>query len=203
MSPVKKQTSNAGFTLVETLAVIAITALIFVAVSWAITSFYRANSYIIQQSLSINSARKGVEKMVREIREAAYSDTGAYPIVSASSTEFVFYSDINRNNNVEKVRYSLKGSNFERGVIEASGDPPVYNPADETAKVLSAYVRNSESQPVFTYFDSSGNQIADLSNVSGITLVKVRLVVNVAESRTPDEFTLRSTAQIRNLKTNL
>lgn len=192
-----------GFTLIETLAVIAITALVFAAASWAITSFYRANSYIIQQSFAVNSARKGVEKMVREIREASYSDTGAYPVVSASSTEFVFYSDIDRDSNVEKVRYSLKGSDFERGIIKASGDPPVYNPADETASVLSPYVRNSESQPVFTYFDSSGNQVADLSNVSGITLAKVRLIVNVVEGRAPDEFTLRSTAQIRNLKNNL
>ena len=203
MSPVKKQTSNTGFTLVETLAVIAITALVFAAVSWAITSFYRVNSYIIQQSLAVNSARSGVERMVREIREAAYSDTGAYPIISASGTEFIFYSDIDRDQNIEKIRYTLNGSNFERGEVEATGSPLVYNDENEMVSILSEYVRNSESQPVFSYFDSSDNEIADLSDVSEISLAKVNLIVNVIEGRAPDEFTLSSTAQIRNLKTNL
>ncbi len=197
----KKKT--AGFTIIETVTVVAITALVFAAVSWAIISFYRANGYIIQQSFAVNSARKGVETMVREIREASYSDTGAYPIISASSTEFIFYSDIDRDKNVEKIRYTLNGSNFERGEVEAVGNPPDYGAAPEATVVLSEYVRNSGTQPVFTYFDSSDNEIADPSDVSEISLVKVNLIVNVVEGRAPEEFTLRSTAQIRNLKTNL
>lgn len=200
MNKTKKVT---GFTIIETIVVIAITALVFAAVSWAIISFYRANGYIINQSYAVNSARKGVETMVREIREATYSDTGAYPIVSATGTEFIFYSDIDRDKNIEKIRYTLSGSDFERGEIEAVGNPPVYSEADEITGVLSEYVRNSESQPAFTYFDSAGNEIADLSDVSEISLVKINLIVNVIEGRAPDEFTLRSTAQIRNLKTNL
>ena len=192
-----------GFTIIETLLIIFITTLVFVAVSWAIISFYRANSYIIQQSYAINSARKGIERMIKEIREATYSDTGAYPIVSATSTEFIFYSDIDKDRNIERIRYFLDGTILKRGEIEASGDPPVYDESNEVISVVSEYVRNNENQPVFTYFDSSGNQIVDTDNVSAITLVKVNLVVNVIEGRQPDEFTLRSTAQIRNLKKNL
>ncbi len=193
----------AGFTLIETVAVIAITALVFAAVSWAIVSFYRANGYIIHQAYAVDSARKGIEVMTREIREAAYSDTGAYPIVSAGDTEFIFYSDINRDSSIERVRYFLDGSNFKRGVIEASGEPLVYNPANESVSILSEYVRNTPSQPVFTFYDSSGKEIANPINVADITLVGTRLVVNAVEGRAPEEFTLRSTAQIRNLKTNL
>ncbi len=194
---------NGGFTVIETLVIIAITVLVLAAVSWAIVSFYRANSYIIHQAYAINSARNGVEMAVREIREAVYSDTGAYPIVSASTTEFVFYSDIDRDNNVEKVRYTLNGFSFERGEVEATGNPLVYNDANEISGILSEYVRNSAGQPVFTYYDSSGNEIVDLGNITAITLVRISLIVNVIEGMAPDEFTLQSTAQIRNLKTNL
>lgn len=194
---------GAGFTLIETIAVIAITSLVFAAVSWAIISFYRANSYIIHQAYAVDSARKGLEIMTREIRGATYSDTGAYPIVSASDTEFIFYSDIDSDNSIERVRYFLDGSNFKRGVIKASGDPLSYDPANESISVLSEYVRNTPSQPVFTFYDSSGNEVANPNNVAGITLVGTRLVVNAAEGGASKEFTLRSTAQIRNLKTNL
>lgn len=200
----KNTTARAGgFTLIETIAVIAITSLVFAAVSWAIISFYRANGYIIHQAYAVDSARKGIEVMTREIREAAYSDTGAYPIVSADSSEFIFYSDIDRDSSIERVRYFLDGSDFKRGVIKASGDPLIYDPANETISVLSEYVRNTQSQPVFTFYDSSGNEVAGSGNVADITLVGTRLVVNAVEGRAPEEFTLRSTAQIRNLKTNL
>ena len=192
-----------GFTIVETLAVIAITALVFAAVSWAVVSFYRANAYIIQQSYAVNSARLGIETMVREIREASYSDTGAFPVESASSSEFVFYSDVDRDKNVERVRYTINGTNLERGETEATGSPPVYGAENESVSVLSEHIRNSGSRPVFTYYDSSGEEMSAPLDLSKISLVKINLVVNVVEGRAPDEFTLRSTAQIRNLKTNL
>lgn len=195
--------NGSGFTLIETVAVISMTALIFAAVSWAIVSFYRANAFIIQQSFAINSARKGVEKMVKEIREATYSDTGSYPIVSASSSEFIFYSDVDKDNKVERIRYTLDGTNLEKGEIKSSGDPLVYDPANEKISIASEYIRNSTQQPVFSYFDSQGDEVVNLSNISDISLVKIKLVVNIVPGRAPEEFTLYSTAQIRNLKNNL
>lgn len=192
-----------GFTLIETLVVIFITSLVFVAASWAIITFYRANGFIMHQASAIQSATKGVETMVREIREASYADTGAYPIVSASDMEFVFYSDTDRDNNIERVRYFLDGSDFSRGEIESSGNPLRYEASDEVVSVLSVYSRNDAGDPIFSYFDSSGTEIPDLSDITNITFVRVNLIVNVVEGRAPNEFNLRSTAQIRNLKTNL
>ncbi len=200
---IRSPRNGSGFTLIETVAVISMTALIFAAVSWAIVSFYRANAFIIQQSFAINNARKGVEKMVKEIREATYSDTGSYPIVSASSSEFIFYSDIDKDNKVERIRYTFNGTNLEKGEIKSSGDPLVYDPVNEKVSVASEYIRNSAQQPVFSYFDSQGNEVVNLSNVSDISLVKIKLVVNIVPGRAPEEFTLYSTAQIRNLKNNL
>lgn len=194
---------DTGFTLIETLVVIFITSLVFVAASWAIITFYRANGFIMHQASAIQSATRGVETMVREIREASYADTGAYPVVSASNLEFVFYSDTDRDNSIERVRYFLDGTDFKRGEIEASGDPLRYEASDEFVATLSVYSRNDAGDPIFSYFDSSGAEISDLNNITNITLVKVNLIVNVVEGRTPNEFNLRSTAQIRNLKTNL
>lgn len=192
---------NRGFTLLETIMTISIFTLMMGAVSWSIVSFYRTNGYIIQQSLAIDSARRGVETMVREIKEATYSDTGAYPVVSAASQSFVFFSDIDKDNNIEKVRYFLDGSNFKKGEIEASGNPPVYQSANEAIITLSDSVRNG-GRTIFTYYNNSGNEITDLGQITAVALIKVNLIINVDENRLPSEFTLYSTAQLRNLKTN-
>lgn len=191
-----------GFTLLETIMTISIFTLMMGAVSWSIVSFYRTNNYIIQQSLAIDSARRGVETMVREIKEATYSDTGAYPVVSAGRQSFVFFSDIDKDNNIEKMRYFLDGNNFKKGENEASGNPPVYQSANERIITLSDSVRNG-SRIIFAYYDNSGNEITDLGQITAITLIKVNLIINVDENRAPSEFTLYSTAQLRNLKTNL
>jgi len=198
----KKISKKEGMTLIEAVVSIAVFTLVMGAVSWAIYSFYRSNSYTIQQSFAINSGRRGIETMVREIREATYSDTGAYPIISVSPEEFIFYSDVDRDNNIERVRYTLAGSDFIKGTIEASGDPLEYSVDNEITSILSDNIRNNGSV-VFSYFDSAGEEVINLSNITDVVLVKVRLVVNVDENRAPEEFTIWSTAQIRNLKINL
>ncbi|MBU4223907.1 prepilin-type N-terminal cleavage/methylation domain-containing protein [Patescibacteria group bacterium] len=192
-----------GFTIIETIVTIVIFTMMIAVVSFSIAYFYRANSYVIEQSYAINSARLGIETMVREIREATYSDTGAYPVVAVSETSFEFYSDIDRDNNIEKIRYFLDGNNFKKGEIQATGNPPVYQPGDETINILSEYVRNTAVQSVFMYYDESGAEISDFTNVADISLIKVHLIVNAIEGRAPDEFTLYSFAQLRNLKSNL
>lgn len=192
-----------GMTLVETIVAVGITAMVLGVISWTLISFYRSNAYIIQEAVAVNDARREVEMMVREIREATYSDTGAYPLVSASSTEFIFYSDIDKDNNVERIRYSLNGTTLERGETEATGTPLVYDTGNESVTTLSPYVRNGTTTPLFRYFDSAGNEVLDTTNLSSISLVKIRMVVNVVESRNPEEFTIYSTAQIRNFKPDL
>jgi prepilin-type N-terminal cleavage/methylation domain-containing protein len=192
-----------GFTIIETMAAIAIFTLMMAVVSFSIAYFYRANSYVVEQSYAINSARLGIETMVREIREATYSDTGAYPVVAASKTSFEFYSDTDRDDNIEKIRYFLDGSNFKKGEIQATGNPPAYQSGDEIINILSEYVRNTAAQPVFIYYDENGIEITDLAKITDISLIKVHLIVNAIEGRAPDEFTLYSSAQLRNLKSNL
>lgn len=191
-----------GFTMLETIIAITIFTLMMGAVSFSIVSFYRANSYTLNASFAVDSAGRGVETMVREIREATYSDTGAYPVVSAATNSFVFFSDIDKDAKIEKTRYFLDGAIFKKGEIEASGNPPVYQSGDEVFVILSEYVRNGAS-PVFEYYDVLGNQISDLNQVADIALIKVRLIVNVDPNMPPGDFTLYSTAQLRNLKTNL
>jgi len=103
----KKQKLIKGFTLVETLVAL----LIFVLAMGAVTSFiilsYQANKYILKESVIVDEARRGIETMVREIRAAQTGDNGAYPIELADDKQFIFYSDIDNDGKVERVRYFL------------------------------------------------------------------------------------------------
>lgn len=96
-----------SFTLIETIIAIVIFALLMGVVAGLIVMAYKVHGYSFEQSVAINEARKGVETMVKEIREARISDSGSYPIVLAQDKEFIFYSDIDKDGETERVRYFL------------------------------------------------------------------------------------------------
>ena len=96
-----------GFTLIETLVAIAIFILALGAVTTFIIMAYRTQAYTLGQSGAINEARRGIETMVKELREARMADDGSYIIEKAEDYEIVFYSDIDKDGLTERVRYFI------------------------------------------------------------------------------------------------
>jgi len=208
----KKNYQPNGLTLIETIITIAIFALAMSFVSALIVSGYRSYNYVFQQASAINEARQGVEVMIREIRQARSGDDGSYPLIQAGDWQFIFFSDIDRDNQVEKVRYFLSGTDLKKGVIKSSGDPPQYVSANEVISTLSKYVRNSSltpAAPVFTYYngswpsDTAHNPLPTFTRLTDTKLMHVDLIINVDPNRAPNNYELQSDTQIRNLKTNL
>ncbi len=200
----KTYLKNTGMTMIEMLVTLSIFIVVMLAITFSLFSFYRYNAYGIEQATAIDSARRGIEPTINNIREAAYSDEGAYPIVSASQNSFLFYSDIDRDNSIEKVRLFLDSGVFKKGTTESAGDPPTYDGQPETVFILAENVRNADQGVnIFRYYDNTGTEILDLTDVSSITFVKMSVIVNVNPSRNPIEFILNASASLRNLKTNL
>jgi prepilin-type N-terminal cleavage/methylation domain-containing protein len=96
-----------GFTLIETLVVIAIFSLLMGAIAGIIVILYRTHGYTFEQSIAIDEARRGIEIMVKEIRVARVGDDGFYAIEKAGDKELIFYSDIDGDGKAERVRYFL------------------------------------------------------------------------------------------------
>lgn len=107
-----------GFTLIEVLVAIVIFTLIVAAISGLIVTAYRSQSYTWQQSNAVEEARRGIETMVRELRQARDGENGAYPIEKAGDKEIIFYSDIDKDNKTEKVRYFWGGINSGQQIKE-------------------------------------------------------------------------------------
>ncbi len=198
-----------GFSFIEMIVTISIFTFAMIAVSIFLISMYRLYYFNLEQISAINEARKGIETMVKEIREARTAEDGSYPLVEAGDFSFTFYGDIDKDDLIEKVRYFLVGTDFKRGTIDPSGDPPQYVPADEKVDILSRYVRNGTTTPVFTYYngdwpaDTVNNPLPTLTRLTDTKLMHVYLKINVDPSRPPSDFELESDTQIRNLKTNL
>ncbi|MFC1801942.1 type II secretion system protein J [Patescibacteria group bacterium] len=193
-----------GLTLFEVIIAISVFVLVNVILTSSILYFYRSNAHSIEQAFAVSSARKGVEAMVRDIREASYSDEGSYPVISMNGNTFYFYSDVDRDNNIERIRFFLDGLFFKKGNTKSAGDPLTYEGQEEVISIISDNVRNTEQGiDIFEYYNSNGDEITEFENILDVAFVKVNLIVNVNPSRTPNEFTLRSSATMRNLKTNL
>jgi type II secretory pathway pseudopilin PulG len=108
-SKIKNQKFNfkQSFTLIETLIVIFVFLLLLGGVIAMILNLYQTHTFQWQQSLAIAEAKKGVELMVKEIREAREGENGAFAIEKAGDKEFIFYSDVDGDGKTERVRYFL------------------------------------------------------------------------------------------------
>ncbi len=192
--------NNQGLTVLEIVVAMGIFVIASIMVAGFIIQNFKAQNFSLEQSASINEARRGIETMVKELREALPGDTGAYPIDSANAQELIFYADYDRDTQIERVHYWLDGTEFKKGVIEASGNPLTYS-EEEEVHIISRYVRNN-SIPLFTYRDGEYAEISAPADPTGVKLISVYLEINVFEDRAPMNFELQSDVALRNLKEN-
>ncbi|MEK7530532.1 MAG: hypothetical protein AAB573_01580 [Patescibacteria group bacterium] len=189
-----------GLTYVEMLVVVMIFSMVMIAIVNSVLYFYRTNKSSIEQAFQIESARKGIELLVRDVREASYSDNGAYPLVSMASSSLTFYSDTDRDNSIELIHYELQGKTLLRTVTNATGTPPAYTDTIATT-TISTNVRNfSDNISVFQFFNASGTEATSSASLASVLTISVSLVVDITPQHAPGEFTLRSSATMRNLR---
>jgi Tfp pilus assembly protein PilV len=200
MYKIRTRMKEKGMTIIEAMVWVSITSMILLAITQSVQYFYRSNSYAVEQASAVSSGQRGVSEMVRVIREAAYASDGAYPIVSMATSSFIFYADIDSDPFIERVRYFLSGGVLRRGIIDPAGDPPVYTGA-EVVSTVSDNIRNVEkATDLFKYYDKNGVLMTDLTRIGEVRFIQATMIVNVNPNRLPNQFTLQSSAAMRNLK---
>lgn len=186
-------------TLLEALVSIAIFAVVMGAISDAVLTFYRSSNFAIEEAAAVSSAQRGVDSMVRTIREAAYSSIGGYPVVSMATSSFTFYANTDSDSAIERVHYYISGTGLYLAILDPVGDPPAYT-GTENATLISDNVKNaSQNVNLFTYYDVNGAQITDMTKVANVRFVSVNLVTDIDPNRAPTLTTIRSSAALRNL----
>lgn len=196
-----------GFTLIEALAAIAIFSVLMLAILAFAVYLYQYQGADLRQIQATEQARRGIEKITREIREARRSANGSYPIEQVQNQSLIIYADPDNDNVIERLRYFLESSTLKEGVIKPSGSPLTYSPANEVIKNIATNVANNASEPIFYYYDKNyqgtGNPLSFPVNIADIRLVRVFLKIDAEAAWPPPPFNLEGVAQIRTLKDNL
>lgn len=195
----KNNKHTQGMTLIEAMVWISIFTMTMIAIVSTLLSFYQTNSYTLEQAEAVTSAQRALDQTVRTIREGAYSSQGAFPIYSIAENDFVFYADVDNDALIERVHYYISGTTLMRGILDPTGNPPDYI-GSEVISPISQYVRNiAQGIPTFRYYDEIGSEITNFANWTSVRFVTVNLAVNVNTAALPNQFTLSSSAAIRNL----
>lgn len=188
-----------GYTIVEMLVTIFIVGIIMISITNSVLIFYRGNATALEQSYQIESARRGTELFVRDVREATYGDDGSYPLGAMGTSTVIFFSDTDADGAIERITYSLLSTKLYRHVADPIGTPPVYSGGSTTT--VSEHVRNVEDAlPVFRYYNASSTEVTNPQFINTVVSVTVQMVVDVVKEHAPGKFTLRESATIRNLR---
>ena len=199
----KQLKNNKGFTLIEMLVYVLIfSSLVFLSSDFIINGF-RSTTYGIEQEEATKIAKKTVDYMTLEIREAKRSNRGDYLLDDVSTQSFSFYSDIDSDSNVEKIRYFLDGDTLKKGIIEPLGSPLEYLSSNEIIEIVANDV-NNQLIDIFTYYDTNQNIIINPGgDRDRIRLVKINLLINVTPEIMPADYIINMDVHLRNLKDNL
>jgi len=173
---------GSGFALPELLVALAVLGMVlagvFGLVTVGVTSYVSGAARVEAQQ----AARVGLERMMRELREAGYDPTGAgiAPIVAAAVDRVTFQRDLNKNGVVdatsERVTFLLR-----------PGESILRRDAGAGAQPIIQGVRRL----ALTYFDRAGAPTADPALVASI---HISLAVGLAGpgSLVESQVTLRN-----------
>lgn len=191
----KKQNA---FTLLETIVVMAIMSILMIATSDYIGNGFRSIQFGSEQGEAVSNARKAITNISKDVREAARSERGDYPLDTIEEQNFIWYGDINNDGSAEKIKYLLDGSNLIR-VVTPPGISNNYDPSNQSTTTIAQYV-NNQGEAIFTYYNSSNNETGIINDVRMVNIV---LKMNVTPEIAPKDYYIETDIQLRNLKDNL
>lgn len=201
MSNSKKININTkiGMSLAEVLISIFIFSLVMVGINQLFIRSWQNYKLVMNTNEASVAANRGVSEVVNVLRKMGDGDDGSYPILSASSFDLKFFSDIDKDGVSEKVHYYLSGTNLMVGTSNPSGFPLTYPSGDSESHLVVANVVNTGSQPIFYYYNNQNNSIAaPVTNLLNLKMIEVNLFIDRREG----DLNIESYASLRNLSEN-
>jgi len=195
-----------GFSIIELIIALSIVSIVAVVVGKFTVDVFFLGS-VARGSLSVSQdARNLLRVMAREIRAAAPSANGAFPLATVASSSISFFSDIDGDGQRDLVRYYLASSTLMKGVTTPTGSPLVYSTSTESTFTVMSDVRNA-STSVFTYFDNTyagtSSALTFPVSIQSVRLVRIDLILDANADRAPETKTFTTQVSVRNLKDNL
>lgn len=197
-----------GFTLIETMTVIAISTLLLAGVSTLFVSVFKTPTQQLLSADNVDQARKVLASFTNEMRNAMPGNDGSYQLNEAGDSQIIFYSNYGTSTSkVYRIRYYISGTTLYKGVVTPAGSPLTYNLGSEVVNPVQYHLSNGVT-PVFYYYGDTYNgttdSLAQPVNLTQVKFVKINLIVlrNNSASDT-NTFNVSGGTTIRSLKTNL
>lgn len=197
----------AGFTIVEALVTTVLIAVVLLAIFTIWFGLQRTYAFTEEDMEAQQEARNALSEMVELIRTArrpnpAPSENLDLVIVTADSNSLVLWSDVDRDpdHDLELVRFRVDSQSrtLYRDVSQ-TGD--ITFSSGTSVRLVSNWVSNDESVPLFTYIDSKGIVLpTPVPDPASIRQVVIDLRIDVEVGKSPIAHELRSTVQPRNLR---
>jgi hypothetical protein len=177
-----------GQSLFEAVAVVGLLGVVLAMVYAGIANVTNAVTGTERRLVNLDEARTLMAVSTKDIRTATRLSAGTSPFVTADKTQLVFYGNLNSDQSPvgpRKIRiYVDANSQLIEQVTkpDATSVAPnyTYNTNTPSNRYVGRYVANPASQPIFQYYDQSGNAIAAPvtgSNLLAIYSVKVTLAI--------------------------
>lgn len=196
---------QSGMSLLELFIALTMFSVLLLAVINSTAALYRQNAYAIEQTEEVNNARRGMTQWNRDVKEMTTGEDGTYPVVVIEEHRLGYFSDTDKDAEVEYIEYELASTTLTKYTYQATGTPATYSTTTpDLTETLSLYVQNIvQGTSTFLYYDNDGNQLSSTSPLVDVRYIRAQLIVNIDPDRNPGEFLLRSSLAPRNLKDNL
>lgn len=193
-----------GFTLLELILAFSILIIIMVVTGLFSTNILSSENIFQGSLVTQTETQQALQTMATEIRSMAPSNTGSYSLDTAATNTLIFYSDIDEDGLMERVRYFLSSTTLQKGVTKPSGSPLTYSTSSE---IVVDVVHNvvTTSTPIFSYYDNNftGSQppLTQPINIASVTAIGIQVSAQ-GQSPTVGSY-FNAMAVPRNLRQNL
>mgnify|MGYP001063592783 CR=1 FL=1 len=161
-----------GFSILELSLVIAILIFIFFSLVYLILNVSNFNSYFIFGLGYYQDAALFLKEIEKELKSMEDSSIGGYPLENTGRQRLTFYSDIDRDNYLERISYFIENNVLKKEIISPIGSPLRYDPS--TAKIKTIISDLPMPQDIFYYYDKNFNPTNDISK---IRIIKVNIKI--------------------------
>jgi type II secretory pathway pseudopilin PulG len=198
---------NRGFTLVELIVVMFGFAILSFGLVALVSNVFMSSTQQANLLADSDAARSLSNKLINELRNASLSSVGAYPLDTADAQTIIFYSNVDNDADIERVRYFVQNGKLLKGIINPTGNPLTYNSNNEKILTVQANLANGTS-PLFYYYNGTytgkESALTQPVNVTEVKTVKLDLrIFNKAGVTNSSYYTVVTHGVIRSLKTNL
>ncbi len=166
-----------GFSLIEMMISVAVLTLILSVIGLFQTDVLSMNNLVSSGLNDKYYNKQFLKAFVFEVRNATTSQARDYPLAQVGTSSLIFYSNVDDENDIEKVSYYLDGTSFKKTAIKPTAEN-VYN--DEN-KILVKEIENIESASIFEFYASSTEgsfvrtPMSEPINLFEVRLIKIKL----------------------------